>query len=138
MWQFCQEKGGDDAEVVVRCRPDLWFRKMHMPSFRADNPQLFVPYWGGYGGINDRFAVMSGKTASAYFNAFNALPYLLSKGCPFHPETLLSRAAPVATRTLRAEFCTVRMPNDKGEMTLVEPDFRPGDIFDYLADLRMT
>lgn len=137
VWQFCQEKGGDDAEVVVRCRPDLWFRKMHMPLVPpAGRNKIFVPWWGGYGGVNDRFAIMSGSVAPAYFNVLGAMPRALKAGVPFHPETLLSWALPIVSRTLRAEFCIARLPNEQNEIKLIEPDIRPGDMADYLADLQ--
>ena len=55
--------------LVVRLRPDLFFHRLeiHEPS-PAD---VCVPYWGGYGGINDRFAFMGADAARYYFNTYD-------------------------------------------------------------------
>ena len=132
VWDFFQSVTGPIPEYVVRCRPDLFFRKL---DFATHPYCALAPYWGGYGGVNDRFAIMPYALSRDYFRTFHRIEKFMAEGAPLHPETLLALSLGGAyRRTLNAEFCTVRMPNAKGEMTLVEPDHRPGDLIDYLAD----
>lgn len=137
VWEFMTEQGGLKADVFIRIRPDLFFRKFHTPQL-ASREDICVPYWGGYGGINDRLAVIGGSvSALGYFGAYRHLQKYLDAGVPLHPETLLGYSAArtgLIRRTLNAEFSIVRPANDKGELRVVEPDHRPGDIFDYLND----
>lgn len=99
--------------TVIRLRPDLYFH-----SFRWDSEedfwreQVLTPWWGRFGGLNDRFAIMGPAAARAYFDVYAKIPELLAHGCPFHPETLLAARLEMAnlsvSQTLRAEFSTLR------------------------------
>jgi hypothetical protein len=115
LWQL--ERGykllgakGGAYQCVIRCRPDLWFHSFTPPPVGAMESN--VPWWGKFGGCNDRFAVMGHAAAAQYFTAYSAIPDLVAAGCPIHPESLVKAAASRAgcyTRpTLCAEFSTLR------------------------------
>jgi hypothetical protein len=99
---------------IIRLRPDLWFHSFE--SERATTvwaDEVLTPWWGRFGGLNDRFAIMGPAAAAAYFDIYAKIPELLgSYQCPFHPETLLAARLEIAqvhvTQTLRAEFSTLR------------------------------
>jgi hypothetical protein len=81
-----------DAEfrfsTIIRIRPDQWFHRFQKP----ENPtpgQCYCPWWGKFGGVNDRFAIMGIDAAKAYFDTWSNIDELLAAGCPFHPETLV-------------------------------------------------
>ena len=146
VWAFAMEKGAGEAELFVRCRPDLHFQSFALPYFRywpdrgqpaglapeneltiAPN-EAFTPWWGNFGGVNDRFALLGRQAAEAWFKTFDVLPELLDPkgiGCPFHPESLvaasLERSKCVINRTLRATFA-FRRRDGTFEHATVLPD----------------
>ncbi len=85
--------------------------------FDEDRNTVFAPWWGKFGGINDRLAVMGREAAEVYFNLYGGIEGLLKRGCPFHPETLLgawlSQNGVVVTNTLMATFSTDRMDGSR-------------------------
>lgn len=95
---------------VIRCRPDLFFHSFR-PCLAASQALALTPWWGRFGGINDRFAVLGQVAAQAYFGTWMNLPELLSDGCPLHPESLikaqLERQGCSISPTLRGEFSKV-------------------------------
>ena len=100
--------------TVIRLRPDLYFHSF-APDLAVDDllaDEVLTPWWGRFGGLNDRFAIMGDEAAPAYFDVFDKIPALLRAGCPFHPETLLKarldNASLRVSDRLRAEFSTLR------------------------------
>jgi hypothetical protein len=103
------------AEVIIRCRPDLWFHSSELETpapFPMPDSVASVPWWGRFGGINDRFAVLGATAAAAYFTTYSQIPEHLANGCPFHPESLikasLDRAGCEIQDDGRYEFSTLR------------------------------
>lgn len=122
-------------DTVIRLRGDLWFHSfddpfqrsfsryydkgtemqvsgsVHVQSLCGAN-SCCTPWWGRFGGINDRFAIMGPEAARYYFTVFAHIPEALASGCPFHPESLvkanLERGNVDLHETLRTEFTTFR------------------------------
>jgi hypothetical protein len=113
------------CECVIRLRPDMWFHDFHMP--RVLSKDALVPWWGRFGGVNDRVAVLGIEAAPAYFGTYQNIPKLTKAGCPIHPESLvaasLADGGAWTVPELRAEFSTLR-PN--GEMRA--PEISASDI----------
>jgi hypothetical protein len=116
-WQFYTSHSTRPAapyvfDQIIRLRPDLLFHSFDVGFQRAGATECRSPWWGRFGGINDRFALLGPDAARAYFTAFEHIPELLYHGCPFHPETLvaaaLNRAGCTIDDTLRTEFSTLR------------------------------
>lgn len=108
-WEhFTKARGDAEYDCVVRVRPDLWFRSFE-PLFPSDEFEALTPWWGRFGGINDRFAVLGAKAAEAYFGTYGNMPYLLEQGCPLHPESLVNASLRMmkcgVDDTLLVEFC---------------------------------
>lgn len=82
---------GEDYDVYVRLRPDQWFfvGAQGMPEITPQ--KAVVPWWGSFGGVNDRFAVLGRQAAEAYC-WWPKLDHWLEEGCRFHPETLTKYA----------------------------------------------
>ena len=74
-------------DFIIRTRPDLWFHSGLPFGFRCD--LSLVPFWGSFGGINDRFAILSKWAAKQYFTTYGRIHDLTLAGCPLHPESLL-------------------------------------------------
>lgn len=98
-----------DYDCYIRIRPDIWFQEFtpprHMltltPTGYIPMVELaHVPWWGRFGGVNDRFAILGAKAAEAYFTTFSAVDRLIFGGAPLHPETLIKRQ-------LEAEGCHI-------------------------------
>lgn len=130
-WRLYQE-ANDPADLIIRIRPDLWFhsfnvphgipRKMHMAGYEGDNRMItigndirevaFTPWWGRFGGCNDRFALLGAKAAEAYFTAYDHIPAMIAEGAPLHPETLIyyamKRKGISICDDMAAEFSTLR------------------------------
>lgn len=109
----------NDYDLIIRCRPDLWFLSFAPPLSVMDDDfgtvgesRAFTPWWGRFGGVNDRFALLGAKAAAGYFNALANLTALMAAGCPLHPESLVKASIEAAGCTvddrLRAEFSTLR------------------------------
>ena len=131
-WQFAQEKVNvGKYDVVIRIRPDLALDRVVIPAMIM--PQdCFTPWWGCWGGVNDRFAIMGLLAAPHYFITWTSLDHFISNGCPLHPETLvyesLSLSGVRIHRTLEAEFVTLRLDGSVIPMSVTATDlayFRP-------------
>lgn len=132
-WEFFKaQNGSSEFDVVMRLRPDLHF---HRFAYNRGNPTpalntCISPWWGGYGGINDRFAIMGADAAESYFTTYAMVRGLIDAGCPLHPESLVAAALGWAgvdsDRTLQSEFSAVR-PNGQ----LVWPDTHLYDIINF-------
>ncbi len=85
-------------DVVIFARPDLQYLdnlKEELESTLLKNDTVIkVPNWQNCGGINDRFAIISGRQAiEAYGKRYlKALEYCKSKSKPIHSERLLKFA----------------------------------------------
>jgi hypothetical protein len=138
-WRQFQDKvlslgfGVEKFDTIIRMRADLWFHSFDM-TWSVEKclaEECFTPWWGRFGGINDRFAIMGLDAAKYYFNVWDHIPELLAAGCPFHPESLvkanLERGNVDLHETLRTEFSTLRPPGDpRGEQRF--PEIAPWDI----------
>lgn len=115
-WKLYRRSGQFDHDTFIRVRPDLFFHAFQPPTRPLDG-EAFVPWWGRFGGINDRFAVMDRKAAEAYHCTFLQLDELIAGGCPIHPESLvalsLRRAGVIIRDELRTTYSTLRL---NGEM----------------------
>lgn len=141
--QRCFDFATDSADITsfdtfLRVRPDSRITYFNLPKWTARKPGVYAPWWGTYGGINDRMAVIYGQQyADRYFCARLEFDRLLAAGCPMHPESLLSAALePLAnvSRTLDAEFITMRLPGDTRPHA--QPVYYAGDIFRYERELQ--
>lgn len=145
VWRLYQE-ANEPADLVIRIRPDLWFHSFKMPhSFRfmeADPRKIMVtmvldpiqaarahaeisdrsstacvPWWGRFGGINDRFALLGADAAEHYFTTYDKIPAMIEAGAPLHPETLVATSLRNGLISIcddmKAEFSTLRK---SGEM----------------------
>jgi hypothetical protein len=107
-WLYRRHRIGDETHVV-RVRPDLFF---HDCEWTGLDGTVQTPWWGRFGGVNDRFAIMPEGLSSPYFTAYSFIEEAMAAGCPLHPESLVRaacelRGVPVSRR-LRATFTTLR------------------------------
>jgi hypothetical protein len=111
---FCDDLWAFD--VVIRLRPDLWLHD-YTPPRPVGEAVCLTPWWGRFGGVNDRCAVMGPTAAAAYFGTYAAIPALMAEGCPLHPESLVGAslwaARCVTSAKLQTTFSTLRQ---NGEM----------------------
>lgn len=109
-WTLFEQHATGNELQIIRTRPDLYFHS-HVPAFPMGNVAL-TPWWGRFGGVNDRFAILSPAAAQSYFCAFDNVPHLLANGCPFHPESLLRAGLELGevriVDALKTEFSTFR------------------------------
>ncbi len=129
VWDFFASSAATESfDVVIRIRPDLWIHRFQPPrtdsSFMSN--AVCSPWWGKFGGINDRLAIMGKEAAPIYFGLYDAIPRLLSNGCPFHPETLLAEhlriADVIVESNLMTEFSTERMDGSRRWAEIVMSD----------------
>jgi hypothetical protein len=135
-WELMQRTTQlSDYRLIVRCRPDLYFHEMQFSGTNAliePDDRSHLPWWGRFGGCNDRFAILGSSAAKRYFHAYAKTPELWRAGCSLHPESLIaaSLAPHRITDTLRAEFSTMRPDG-----TMRAPEISTSDIA-HLAALR--
>jgi hypothetical protein len=75
-------------DTIIRLRPDQYIHRFTVPP-NPEHNQCYCPWWGKFGGVNDRFAIMGPNAARHYLNTWASIDQLLAAGCPFHPETLV-------------------------------------------------
>jgi len=126
VWDFfCASADKESFQAIIRIRPDLWIHRFQKPPSPYIE-ECFCPWWGKFGGINDRLAIMGIDAAHRYFNVYDAIPGLLADGCPFHPETLvveLMRRAGINVQSrIMAEFSTERMDGSRRWAEIVMSD----------------
>ena len=126
VWDFfCASADKESFDVIIRIRPDIWIHRFEKPP----NPYLtecFSPWWGKFGGINDRLGIMGRQAGQVYFSMYDGINRLLELGCPFHPETLvvesLRRGGINVMSQLMAEFSTERMDGSRRWAEIVMSD----------------
>lgn len=87
-WWFYSIQGDAAPDVIIRLRPDLFFHSFQFKYFPTKR-QAQTPWWGRFGGINDRFAILDPLAAPDYFGTYSKLEKLTAAGCPIHPESLI-------------------------------------------------
>ncbi len=110
-WKLYRRSGDFGHDTFLRIRPDLWLHSFQGP-IKPLSIIAHTPWWGRFGGINDRFAVLGTRAAEAYFTTFERVPELIADGCPFHPESLvkasIEKAGCHVSDFLPVEFSTLR------------------------------
>lgn len=122
VWDFYQSKTAKQHDIVIRIRPDLWIHRFSKPV-NPNHNEAVLPWWGKFGGVNDRMAILGATAAESYFNIYDQIPDLLAKGCPFHPETLSAAALRgFNIRPLMTEFSTMRLDGSQRWAEIVMSD----------------
>ena len=105
-------------DLIVRCRPDLWCQDIQMPEpleISVKPNDCWTPWWGTFGGVNDRMAIMGAHAAPHYFRTFSNREALWKLGCPLHPETMVRASLELGgvnvIDRLQAEFRICRLPD---------------------------
>jgi hypothetical protein len=89
----------ETPDVAIVLRPDvqiagrLWIRWRVLSlaiKARAQRPEIQAPAWGSFGGVNDRFAVMSWRLAERYMGRVENIDSWVRIGKPFDPEKFLA------------------------------------------------
>ncbi len=143
VWDFFASSAAIESfDVIIRIRPDLWIHRFTAPRFigqhmhpkavvigdvhAQDKRTVFAPWWGKFGGINDRLAIMGKEVAPIYFGLYDMIPMLLKHGCPFHPETLLAETLRLSGMNIQSnlmtEFSTDRMDGSRRWAEIVMSD----------------
>lgn len=127
-YRFAMLTGAGKATTFVRCRPDLHFHRFDFKGTIQTN-QALTPWWGNFGGVNDRFAILGANAAKAYFSTWDKVPELLAMGCPFHPESLVAASMESENidiqRKLIAEFAFKRPNNQLEHMNVLHGEMAP-------------
>lgn len=109
-WILYKAKAKQRAGLFIRVRPDLYFHNFVPPVVWGG--LVSTPWWGKFGGVNDRLAVIGPDAAEAYFTAYSHIPDAQAEGCPLHPESLVRAACEmrgaITDTRLIAEFTTLR------------------------------
>ena len=89
----------EESDVVIVVRPDLaitgrlWvgLRVMSLAlKSRIGRPEIYVPAWQNFDGVNDRFAMMSGQIGENYLSRYDRLDDWLREGEAFNSERFLA------------------------------------------------
>ncbi len=111
LWNNSPDGVGGSANTIIRMRGDNFFHRLSRFDYPGEN-ECYTPWWGRFGGVADRFAIMGPKAAPHYFTLYDNIQSLLEAGCPFHPESLLAatlqKGGVEVYDDLLAEFSTRR------------------------------
>lgn len=156
LFEDCKEKL-PEFDTFIRMRGDSWVQvfepvfcgesmleKVINEEFKRGGREAtcFSPWWGRFGGMNDRMAIMGASAAPYYFTLYNSIESLLKEGCPFHPESLLlahlEKNGIKPSHTLNAMFATLRLPTvdpkDPSKLTqeIRFPEIQNHEIAEYI------
>lgn len=126
-----------EFDTFVRLRPDTFFQSVDLPAdvrdSRLPSDRAYLPWKARCGGVNDRFAIMGRRAAEAYASLFTTIGGLLDRGAPLHGETLLAAhlddCGIDVRNTLRVEFTTIRLTNERAHVQLIE---YPGELANFI------
>jgi hypothetical protein len=113
-WEHFEATRAGSYDLIVRIRPDSWFHTCTLPRLSTIlKTECFTPWWGRFGGINDRLALLGPTAAAVYHTTYQRHGQLLAAGCPLHPESLLKTSLELwrglqLHDTLQAEFSTCK------------------------------
>lgn len=123
---------GRTYDAVIRMRADNYIRSAVISRDALSPAVALTPWWGRFGGCNDRFALMGPTAAEAYFTTFSRVGKLLDLGYPLHPERLiyasLADAGCVIDDTLRVEFSKLIWDRGPEHGTFRDPEILTIDI----------
>ena len=123
VWKLFKESG-QTPDTIIRQRGDNFFHSITFPKMEPNT--VYSPWFGRFGGINDRFAIMDHQAATAYFTVYERIDEFLKLGCPFHPETLLKTALEFggvkSNDKLFAEFYSCRVTGNHRPMETLPVD----------------
>lgn len=140
VWEFHAEKA-QEFDYFVRVRPDSFFHSFATPAEAAPNASLLacLPWWGRFGGCNDRFAMLGQDAAEIYFTTFGRIAELLDAGCPLHPESFIAASLEArgawVRNILQANFSTVKRERS-GSLVYRTPEILPHEQSEFLAAMR--
>ena len=126
VWKLFNEHA-TKFDVILRMRGDNFFHSFTMAPQPLPQNIVYSPWFARFGGINDRFAVISPDgAAAAYFTVYEKIDELLKLGCPFHPEALLKAALEIASVVsddkLMADFASYRVNGQHRHMETLPVD----------------
>lgn len=138
-WSFFVEKESPAAYgCLIRLRPDSYFKSFKAPA-HIGSVCAHTPWWGRFGGCNDRFAIMDSLGAGAYFTTFSRLSSLLAAGCPLHPESLIHASLWEAgidhNQHLKAIFAKLVWTHGEGHGSFRQPEILDIDLADVANPL---
>lgn len=138
-WRVFPELAGYD--IVIRTRPDLWFHHCRFSDkdfyirFVYGLKGAFVPWWGSFGGVNDRFAILGRDSARAYFTTYNQIKDLIASGWPLHPESLVAGALELSGAYVSKLDCAFSTIRTNGEIRA--PEMSKTDLASIMLSLML-
>lgn len=140
-FQKAEAECGYFSDTIIKLRPDLYFRSMKLPVLGIGFNDVVSPWWGRYGGINDRMAFMGRGAAKHFFGVYEKMDALLAAGCPMHGESLTAASCEEGGVKVRHELhawtAFKRMPghHQQGNWGFVEPDHNANEVLMSLKGL---
>ncbi len=123
-WKAAKEWGPD---IVLFLRPDIFYHDSFEPAFRnilkSKRKALYVPYWQGWSGCNDRFAISSDQQYSSIYaeRIDSAVEYCRSTRNQFHSESFLLHQS--KNHNLRLKFIGVKATRIRSNGNSVNENF---------------
>lgn len=125
-------------DCIIRLRPDSYFKAFEPPP-TLGYASAHTPWWGRFGGCNDRLAVLDSIAAKTYFTTFSRLSRLLDIGCPLHPESLVFASLwdekIIHNQRLKAIFAKLVWTHGEGHGSFRQPEILDIDLADVANPL---
>jgi hypothetical protein len=111
LWLLLKLLGLADDDLVLLLRPDLLYvdrldPALHLAPLIEGRADLIVPGWQSWGGLNDRFAFCTARSARIYATRIRLFVEACSEMGGMHPETFLGFVA--ACHQLRVGLTDLR------------------------------
>lgn len=130
---FDMARDHGDYERFIRVRMDQWFHVGCKGTPELQGQYALVPWWGSFGGVNDRFAIMDAVTTDSYC-WFPYLDDFLDDGCRFHPETLTAWAIRASGTPIYHHPIVSATIKRQGQKLMVRPpEFLPNEYVNISA-----
>jgi hypothetical protein len=125
LWSLLQLLGPADDDLVLLLRPDLLYLDrldpaMHLAKLRDGRVDLIVPGWQNWGGLNDRFAFCTARTARIYATRLRLFVDACRELRGMHAETFLHFVA--SCYRLRVGLTDLRAVRVRGDGRIAAND----------------
>lgn len=125
-------ENGVEYDLVIRCRPDLYFTSQWKRDMFPEQNKLYVPIIATYaaGGMNDQVAVGCPRSMEIYTNIYhNIVNYYRQRVCTARPEVMMRYHASqhqLPIQTLPIEYDLYRLDGSILKQFNMHAEWAPG------------
>lgn len=130
-----EQENNIEYDLIVRCRPDLFFKTILDFSMFADKNKLYVPDIATYvsNGINDQVAISSPSTMDTYCDIYHCIAnYYRHRVCTARPEVMIKYHLDknnIKTESKNIDYDLYRLDGSILKQLKMRAEWAPGNFY---------